>query len=117
MSAGSMSSVAGSAQCARSPAHRTARSANKLSGPKAILVHSQRQRGRDGGAPMPTRLIQRCQPESIREFRASAGQRYDDGLALAGTGNRTAAIYLWGYVAEMILKAAYFSLLGLAEHD
>jgi hypothetical protein len=66
---------------------------------------------------MPRRLIDRCQPDSIREFRASALQRYNDGLALAGTGNRTAAIYLWGYVAEMTLKAAYFSLFGLAEDD
>src|SRR5204863_9101988 len=40
-----------------------------------------------------------------------------DGLALAGAGNRTAAIYLWGYTAEMLLKAAYFSLFGLAEDD
>jgi hypothetical protein len=64
---------------------------------------------------MPRRLIDRCQPDSIREFRASARQRYNDGLALAGAGNRTAAIYLWGYAAEMTLKAAYFSLLGLAE--
>jgi hypothetical protein len=64
---------------------------------------------------MPRRLVDRCQPDSIREFRASARQRYHDGLALAGAGNRTAAIYLWGYAAEMTLKAAYFSLLGLAE--
>src|SRR5205807_469647 len=66
---------------------------------------------------MPRRLIDRCQPDSIGEFRVSARQRYNDGLALAGTGNRTAAIYLWGYAAEMTLKAAYFSLFGLAEDD
>ena len=66
---------------------------------------------------MPTRLIDRCQPDSVREFRASARQRYSDGLALAGAGNRTAAIYLWGYAAEMTLKAAYFSLFGLADND
>ncbi|HYT95497.1 MAG TPA: hypothetical protein VEL76_42655 [Gemmataceae bacterium] len=66
---------------------------------------------------MPRRLIDRCQPDSIREFRASAGQRYYDGLALAGAGNRTAAVYLWGYAAEMTLKAAYFELFGLAEDD
>lgn len=34
---------------------------------------------------------------------------------LAGRGHRTAAIYLWGYVAEMTLKAAYFSFTGLTE--
>ena len=66
---------------------------------------------------MPRRLIDRCLPDSIREFRASALQQYNDGLALVGAGNRTAAIYLWGYTAEMTLKAAYFSLFGLAEDD
>lgn len=66
---------------------------------------------------MPRRLIDRCQPDSIGEFRASARQRYNDGLTLAGAGNRTAVIYLWGYSTEMTLKAAYFSLLGLAEKD
>ncbi len=64
---------------------------------------------------MPRRLLARCQPDSIREFRAAARQRFDDALALAGRGRRTAAIYLWGYTAEMTLKAAYFSMVGLAE--
>ncbi|MHC5540312.1 hypothetical protein ACYOEI_18990 [Singulisphaera rosea] len=36
--------------------------------------------------------------------------RYDDGLSLAVQGRKTGAIYLWGYCAEMCLKAAYFSL-------
>jgi len=36
--------------------------------------------------------------------------RYDDGLSLAVQGRRTGAIYMWGYCAEMSLKAAYFSL-------
>lgn len=66
---------------------------------------------------MPKRLLDRWQPESIREFRASARQRFDDGLALAAAGRRTGAIYLWGYCAEIVFKAAYFSLLGLAETD
>jgi hypothetical protein len=64
---------------------------------------------------MPRRLLDRFQAESIREFRASAPQRFDDGLALAAAGRRTGAIYLGGYAAEMTLKAAYFSLIGLAE--
>jgi hypothetical protein len=66
---------------------------------------------------MPKRLLERCQPDSILEFRASAGRRYDDGLALAAAGHRTGAIYLWGYAAEMTLKAAYFALAGLVETD
>jgi hypothetical protein len=64
---------------------------------------------------MPRRLLDRCQPDSIREFRASARQRFDDALSLAAAGRRTGAIYLWGYSAEMTLKAAYFALLGLPE--
>jgi len=64
---------------------------------------------------MPRRLLDRCNPDSIREYRAAARQRFDDALAMAGQGRRTGAIYLWGYTAEMILKAAYFSLVGLAE--
>jgi hypothetical protein len=64
---------------------------------------------------MPRRLPARWQPESIREFRASAQRRFEEGMALAAAGHRTGAIYLWGYTAEMILKAAYFALLGRAE--
>jgi hypothetical protein len=64
---------------------------------------------------MPKRLLARWQPESIREFRASAQWRFDEGLALAAAAYRTGAIYLWGYSAEMTLKAAYFSLLGRAD--
>jgi hypothetical protein len=64
---------------------------------------------------MPKRLPARWQPESIREFRASAQWRFDEGMALASAGYRTGAVYLWGYSAEMTLKAAYFALLGRAE--
>lgn len=59
---------------------------------------------------MPKRLRDRWRPECIREFRAAARLRFNDGLSLAGQGRRTGAIYMWGYSAEMALKAAYFSL-------
>ena len=62
---------------------------------------------------MPRRLRQRWQPDSIAEFQRAARQRYDDGLTLASQGRRTGAIYLWGYAAEMVLKAAYFRLTGV----
>jgi len=65
---------------------------------------------------VPKRLKDRWQPECIREFRAAARQRYNDGLSLAGQGRRTGAIYMWGYSAEMTLKASYFALT-LAETD
>jgi hypothetical protein len=64
---------------------------------------------------MPRRLLDRCQPDCIREFRAAATQRFDDGLSIIGGGRRLGAIYLWGYCAEMTLKAAYFTLIGLAD--
>lgn len=64
---------------------------------------------------MPRRLLARCNPDSIREFRAAARRRFDDALAMAAGGRRTGAIYLWGYTAEMALKAAYFSLIGLPD--
>jgi len=64
---------------------------------------------------MPRRLPDRWRPESIRELRTSAQQRYEDGLALAGQGRRTGAIYLWGYSAAMTLKAAFFRLTGIGE--
>jgi hypothetical protein len=59
---------------------------------------------------VPKRLLNRWQPECIREFRAAARERYNDGLVLVGQGRRTGAIYIWGYCAEMVLKAAYFSI-------
>jgi hypothetical protein len=65
---------------------------------------------------MPKNLIGRCQPESIKEFRASAQQRLVDGVIAASANRRTAAIYLWGYAAEMTVKAAYFtSVMGYSE--
>lgn len=66
---------------------------------------------------MPKRLLQRLQPDTIAEFRAAAHQRSLDALALQSTGRRTAEIYLWGYVAEMTLKAAYFDLAGFPRHQ
>lgn len=66
---------------------------------------------------MPKPLLQRCSPDSIQEFRLAAQKRYNDGLILAAQGRRTAAIYLWGYVIEMTLKAAYFSLIGKGLKD
>jgi hypothetical protein len=65
---------------------------------------------------MPKPLPARWRPECIREFRASARQRFDDGMALAAAGRRTGAIYMWGYCAEMLLKAAYFSLKGFSDN-
>lgn len=64
---------------------------------------------------MPKLLLDRCQPDSIREFRAAAIQRANDARALLATERRTAAIYLWGYAAEMTLKASYFAVIGFTD--
>lgn len=61
---------------------------------------------------MPSRLPERCGPDTILGFRAAAVQRFSDGSRLADTGRRTAAVYLWGYTVEMLLKAGYFSAFG-----
>ena len=36
---------------------------------------------------------------------------------MANSGHGAAAIYLWGYVGEMTLKAGWFRLIGFAEHQ
>lgn len=42
----------------------------------------------------------------------AAGMRFREASRLAIGGDRLAAIYLAGYAAEMLLKAAYFRLVG-----
>ena len=48
-------------------------------------------------------------------MKSAAEQRYWDGLALAlaGAGYETGALYLTGYAAEMLMKCAYFQVLGV----
>ncbi len=62
---------------------------------------------------MPRRLPERCRPDCIEGFRNAAIQRHADALNLAQSERRTAAIYLWGYVVEMVMKASYFDLIGM----
>lgn len=65
---------------------------------------------------MPPSIHQRCRPDGVAEFRAAAVVRFEDGVLLAaGSPDRwLAAVYLWGYSVEMVLKAAVFDLLGNA---
>jgi hypothetical protein len=62
---------------------------------------------------MPRALIDRLRmrPNSIREFAAASLERMADGRILAAAGRRTGAIYVWGYAAEMALKASYFEVI------
>ena len=61
---------------------------------------------------MPRPLLARLKADSIAEFRAAAIERFRDGKAAAARDRRTAAIYLWGYTIEMLIKAAYFQVNG-----
>lgn len=54
---------------------------------------------------------------SIRRFRAAARMRYQEGLRLANNERLLGSVYLWGYVAEMLLKGAYFRLVGFGDND
>jgi hypothetical protein len=66
---------------------------------------------------MPKLLAARLREDTIRQFRASARLRNEDAWCLATQGKGATAIYLWGYVTEMCLKAAWFSLLGFSENQ
>jgi hypothetical protein len=61
---------------------------------------------------MPRFLVKRLRDDTVSGFLAAAIARNSEAEYLARAGHGTVAIYLWGYVAEMTLKAAYFSLLG-----
>lgn len=65
--------------------------------------------------PLAERSERRC--DSIARFRSAAVGRYRDADALFEAGRRLGAIYLYGYTAEMLLKAAYFRLAGRAPDD
>lgn len=49
---------------------------------------------------------------TIRQFLAAARLRDREAHRLLLAGDRLTAAYLSGYVAEMVLKAAYFRLIG-----
>lgn len=66
---------------------------------------------------MPQLLPVRFASECIREFELAAEERYVDALQLADSGRRTGAIYLFGYVVEMELKAGFLRLAGHADDD
>jgi hypothetical protein len=55
--------------------------------------------------------------ETTRRFRAAATLRYREACCLATNEERLGALYLTGYAAEMVLKAAYFRLIGKGPDD
>lgn len=50
--------------------------------------------------------------ETVRTFLAAAQARFDEGTLLLGSGHSGGAVYLFGYVAESVLKAAAFRHYG-----
>jgi len=63
---------------------------------------------------MPVRSLAQSTPETIQGFEAASEEKYEDGFNLMATASPGNGIYLMGYAAEMLLKAAYFRVIGLA---
>jgi hypothetical protein len=60
--------------------------------------------------PLANRILRK--EHSIGEFREAAKLRLQEARRLASSGDRLTAVYLAGYAAEMLLKAAFFRLRG-----
>ena len=60
---------------------------------------------------MPKTWVEQLGPDTIARFEKAAVQRLEEGEFLSERYGLT-AVYLYGYAAEMILKAAYFRNLG-----
>lgn len=65
--------------------------------------------------PLVDRVTTR--PHTVRAFRAAAGARFREGVKLAVADRPLGAVYLFGYAAEMLLKAAYFRLAEWAANE
>lgn len=63
---------------------------------------------------MPIRPLFSGQDESIAGFEAAAEGMYEAGFNLMASTQSGQGVYLMGYVAEMLLKSAYFRLRGFA---
>lgn len=61
---------------------------------------------------MPIRPLFSGQDESIEGFEAAAENMYEAGFNLMASAQSGQGVYLMGYVAEMLLKSAYFRLHG-----
>ena len=64
---------------------------------------------------MPIRSQVQALPETVRGFEAAAEEKYEDGFNLMASSSPGNGLYLMGYAAEMLLKSAYFRLIGLGE--
>ena len=66
---------------------------------------------------MPIRPLFSGQDESIGGFEAAAEDMYEAGFNLMASAQSGQGVYLMGYVAEMLLKSAYFRLRGFANQQ
>jgi hypothetical protein len=51
-------------------------------------------------------------PDTIEAFELAARARFEEGTILLNDGYSGGAVYLFGYVAELMLKSTAFRLLG-----
>src|SRR6266542_2523497 len=65
---------------------------------------------------MPLTLKTRTGRDTIRKLEAAATRRYAEASRLT-THEPLGALYLFGYVVEIRLKAAYYRLAGLGATD
>ena len=56
-------------------------------------------------------------PETVQEFDLAIAERYSEGQRLIIAGSASGGVYLLGYVAEMLLKNAYFRFTGARLSD
>src|SRR4051812_36619403 len=54
--------------------------------------------------------------ETIRGFLDAARQRFVEGTELLDAGHSSGAVYLFGYVAELVLKAVAYRHFGTGEN-
>lgn len=62
---------------------------------------------------MPLTLVQRSGRDSLGKLESAAVFRMREAEALYADGQRLGAVYLYGYVIEISLKAAYYRVIGL----
>ena len=56
-------------------------------------------------------------PDTITAFLTAAPERFAEGMRLLDAGCRGGAVYLFGYVGEMVIKAVAFRHYGYAPSD
>ncbi len=66
---------------------------------------------------MPLRYRNESELETLQEMEFAAEDKYWEGIELLSSGRGGGGVYLLGYVAEMLLKIAYFRFIGARPAD